>query len=181
MSRISNDLAGQIAVKLTEKSRIAVKKLHEEYQAIATELYEDQIPNEVKEVFKKHPDWFYTRQSLYFTGQGFNYERVIPTRHIICNNGTDAHLKLTGAIASKLMTAKRKWEKAEKEYKLLKDESKQALLTLKTFNNIRKELPEAAPMLPPPMSNALVVNFNSLKSRLNKQPEVDADKSKANV
>jgi hypothetical protein len=170
MSVISKDLAQQISTKLTEKSRLAVDALRKDYQTIATEIYEDQVPEEIKKAFKLYPDWFYTRQSLYFNGHGFSFERVTPIRHVICNNGTEANLKLTIKTSDKLMAAKRKVEKAEKEYKLLKEESKQALLTLKTFTNIRKELPEAASMLPPPLSNALVVNFNSLKTRLNKQP-----------
>lgn len=43
---------------------------------------------------------------------------------------------------------------------------------LKTHKNIAENLPEAVPFLPPPMSNALVVNFSSLQKKLNKQPEV---------
>lgn len=180
MSRISNDLAGQIATKITEKSRLASEKAHLEYREAVTQLYEEQTPADVIKCKKNHPDWFYERGAVSFSGHGFSWENVATTRQVIANGGTYANLHLTAKIADKLMTSKRKWDKASKAYKELKDETKQALLTLKTFNNIRKELPEAAPMLPPPLSNALVVNFTSLKSRLNKQPDIPTKEAVTN-
>lgn len=170
MSKISNELAKQIAIKLTEKSRIVADKFHVEYRELVTELYEEQTPQEVKAALKKFPDWIYTSGSVKLNGNGFNFEWVSTTRNIV-SNGNNL-LNLTSKIADKITAAKRKWEKAKKQYECLKDETKQALLALKTTNNIRKEIPIAAPMLPPPMSNALVCNFDSLKRRLINQPEV---------
>lgn len=172
MSRISNDLAGQIAQKLTEKSRLAAEKLHVEYRELVTVFYESQTPDAVKKCFKDNYEWFSTRSSVNLDGHGFRWNQVSTTRPIICNNDSSANLKLTAKIADQITASKRKWEKAKEKYENLKTEAKQALLTLKTFNNIRKELPEAAPMLPPPMSNALVVNFSSLKKQLAAQPEI---------
>jgi len=172
MSRISNDLAGQIAFKLTEKSRIVAENLHVDYRELVTSFYEEQTPKEVKDCLKKFPDWVDTTTSVKLHGHGFNWEYVSTTRAVIQNNTNEGMPNMTSKMADKISTAKRKWLKAKEKYETLKTESKQALLTLKTFSNIRKELPEASPMLPPPMSNALVVNFNSLKTRLNNQPDV---------
>lgn len=180
MSVISKDLARQIATKLTEKSRIAAEKLHVEYRELVTHSYEEQTPTEVKSLFKKFADWFYTRGSIRLNGHGFNYEYISSTRNVICNSNNECNLLLTAKVAEKLVSAKRKWEKAKKVYEELKEESKQALLTLKTFNNIRKEIPAAASMLPPPMSNALVVNFESLKKRLDAQKETEKQLIKTN-
>lgn len=180
MSRISKELASQIAYKLTEKSRLAADKLHSELREQITELYEEQTPSEVKTVYKKHPEWFYTRSEILLDGHGFNHQYYSPTRKVIANgqrNG-NAILRLTTKSADQLFKLKTKWERATSKYKELKQEAESALLALKTFNNIRKELPEAAPMLPPPMSNALVVNFDSLKKKLNQQPTVSAEKEK---
>ncbi len=52
MSRISNELAGQIAHKLTEASRLEVEQFHTDYRELATSLYEDQTPDEVKKAKK---------------------------------------------------------------------------------------------------------------------------------
>ena len=177
MSRISNDLAGQIANKLTEKSRLVMEKLHTDYRELVTELYEETTPKEVKDCFKKFPEWIQRRTSIKLHGHGFNWEYVATTRSII-EKDDNCSLVLTSKMADKITTAKRKWEKAKKNYEDLKTESKQAILTLKTFANIRKELPLAAPMLPPPISNALVCNFDSLKNKLKHQPEIQKEISK---
>lgn len=178
MSRISKDAARSISFKLTEKSKLAVSQLHEDYREMITALYEDQTPAKVKAAQKEHPEWFYTRSEIYLNGHGFNREWVTPTRPVIANSedGGDANLHLTAKTAATIFKAKIKWEKADKKYKELRRETESALLALKTYNNIRKELPEAAPYLPPPMSNALVVNFDSLKKKLNQQPTVNTEK-----
>lgn len=104
--KISKDLAGQIAFKLTENSRLAAEVINKEYQELVTLAYESQTPQLVKDCFKKHPEWHYTRQTLCFSGHGFNYERVSTTRPIICNAGTDASLALTAKSAEILLKAK---------------------------------------------------------------------------
>jgi len=172
MSRISNDLAGQIALKLTEKSRILSDNLHLEYRELITQVYESQTPTEIRELYKKYPEWFYTRTAIIIDGNGFRWEKPSSTRPVIQNNQTDAKLLLSPKVSEKILASKRKWEKAKAEYDDLRAETKQALLTLKTFSNIRKELPEAAPLLPPPLSNSLIVNFDSLHKKLSKQPDV---------
>ncbi len=172
MGTISKELAGQIAFKLTEKSRIAADNLHVEYRELVTVAYEAQTPKEVKDCFKKNPDWFYTKATISFNGHGFQWESVTGTRQIIANGGTSANLTLNNKISDQLQKAKRTWDKAKDKYKDLKVETTNALLALKTHANIRKEFPEAIPMLPPPISNALIVSFDSLRHKIKNQPEV---------
>lgn len=175
MSRISKEAAKSISYKLTEKSRLIVAALHEEYREMITTMYEDHTPAEIKAVKKLFPDWFCTRSEIYLNGHGFNREWITSTRPVIANSNDDCNLHLTAKSAAPVFKAKTKWEKADKKYKELRRETESALLALKTYNNIRKELPDAAPYLPPPMSNALVVNFDGLKKRLNSQPTTTAE------
>ena len=179
MSVISKDLARQISVKLTEKSRLAADALHTEYREMVTFLYEEFTPKEVKDCFKKNADWFYTRSSVSFNGHGFQWESVTTTRPVICNSQNNANLEITAKSASLLTTLKRKWQKAKDEHKQLQRETETALLNLGTHARIKENFPLAAPMLPPPMSNALVCNFDNLTKRLQKQPEVKKDNVKA--
>jgi len=172
MSRISKELAHQIAIKLTEKSRLAYENLQKEYREIVTCMYEDSTPKDVKDCFKKNADWFYTRSSISLNGHGFRWERVSTTRPVIGNSNSDAIFKLTAKNSTVIMNAKRKWEKLMEEHKQLQRETETALLNLGTHARIKENFPLAAPMLPPPMSNALVCNFDSLTKRLQKQPEI---------
>lgn len=168
--RISQDLAQQIAYKLTQGSRDNADSFRVEYRELATAFYEQQTPKEVIAMKDLHPDYFQTRQRVDFAGHGFRYEQVTSTRSVICNAGQTANLALTPKIADKLTKAKAKWEKADKECQALKAETETALLNLRTFARISENIPAAIPFLPPPMSNALVVNVDSLNKKLKHQP-----------
>jgi hypothetical protein len=171
MSRISNDLAQQIAFKLTEKSKKVMDEKHIAFRDLVTTLYEESTPALIIDALKKFPDWIDTCSSIRLNGHGFNYEYVTPTRKCVSNSSVNS-LELTQKMADKITSVRKVWEKSKKQYNDLKDEVKHALLSLKTFANIRKELPAAAEYLPPPMSNALVVNLGSLNKRLTTQPGV---------
>jgi hypothetical protein len=167
-------LATQVAFKLTEKSKIAADNFKKEYEKLVTELYEAQTPQLVKDAYAKHREWFYRRSCVLFSGHGFQWEQANTQYPIICNNGTSASLQLTDKIAEKIMKAKRKYDKANDEYKQLKSETENALLALKSFKNIKQHFPDAVNFLPAETSTALVVNFDSLKDKLNRQPETAA-------
>lgn len=173
MSRISQDLASQIAYKLTSKSRAAAEVLRKEYRDLVLQFYLEETPNAIKKTFELFPEWFSTRRTVALTGHGFRYEKVNVDIPVICNAGSgDAHLTLTDDIANKITKAKMKWEKADAECNDLKKEVETAMINLRTFQRIRENIPEAARFLPPPMSNALVVNVDSLNKKLSQQPNM---------
>lgn len=175
MSTLSKTTIEGIAKRMTEKSRKYRDQLKKEYQTIATEIYEASIPEEVKKCFKKYPDYIETCGSLWVNEHGFSGESITMVKRLPATTNYNQELSLTKATADKLIAAKRKFQKAEEEYKQLFSETEVALFALKTPKNIRENLPEAIPFLPPPMSNALVVNFEGLKRKLNKQPETKSE------
>ncbi len=173
MAVLSKMVIEQIASKMTDKSKKYVEQLKKQYEQIATDYYESSIPDVIKKAFKDHCEYFDLAGSVKFNGHGFNHETVSMSKRLVSNGGNYyATIKLTSDMANKLQNAKRKYEKAKDEFKTLFDETEGALLALKTHKNIRENLPQAAPYLPPPMSNALVVSFDSLQKRLNKQPDL---------
>lgn len=173
MAVLSKMVLDQIAEKMTAKSKKYVEAMLKEYQQLATDLYDSKTPDAVIEFGKKHREYVETTGSLRLIGSGFNHDSISTTKRVISNTASNysANLHLTDAQADKMVKAKRKWEKAKEDHKTLVQETEQALLTLRTHKNIKENLPEATPYLPPPMSNALVVNFDSLKKKLNRQPE----------
>ena len=174
MAQLSKQVIEQIALKMTEKTKKHVEQLLKDYQQVVTDLYEITVADEVKTCFKKHPDYFDTVGTLSLRGHGFDYLSVSTTKRVISRGGAySSHFDLTSAQADKITKPKRAYEKASEEYKKLFQETESALLTLKTHKNIKENLPEAEPFLPPPMSNALVVNFDSLHKKLKKQNELE--------
>lgn len=176
MSRISQDLARQIAHKLVKKSDEVVTLLRKEYEEMVLVGYQNQTPAEVKKCFKSHPEWFYTKNTVKLHGHGFNWEWVNTGEYVICNKGSECFLELTDALATRLSKAKSKWEKAKNERDKLIKETEHALINLRTYKNIREAMPAAAPFLPPPITNAIMVNVDSLNKKLAHQPEVKKEK-----
>lgn len=169
MSRLSKQIAGQIAEKMTQQSLKNVGGLKKDFQDAVLEAYESQIPDDVRVCFKKHYEWFYTTSSVKLEGYGFSWEYVSVGKAVICNANSNANLKLTSKIAEGLKKLQNKWQDAKEKHDLLLSETEQALLTCGTHARIRENLPEATPFLPPPLSNALVVNFDSLRKNLKNQ------------
>lgn len=166
--RMTKDVAHQIAIKLTEEKAKSVEQLHLDYKEYITQAYISQTPESVLEAFKQHPDWFYTRSGIEFSGNGFRWENVASTQIIICNGGTSANLTLTDTIAKKAMKLKTKWEDEYKKLKDLKSKIEVALFGLRTYAQIEKNLPEAVPYLPKQTSMELMVNFDTLRKEIKK-------------
>jgi len=168
MSRITKDLAEKIAKKLTEKTLLNYNLIKSQYCDFVTKCYINQMPKDVSDAYKKNPQWFYTRRCIDFKGHGFNYESV-SSEPVVCNCSGSAILDLTPKLASDIMKLKRGKEKAYNDYKILLSETEQALLACRTFKNIEENIPAAKPFLPPPTSNALMVNFDSINKKINSQ------------
>ncbi len=168
--RISKELAEKIAYKMTLVTYEKVKELKEAFCYAVTELYKKEIPAEVAELFKKYPSYVNTNSQIRLNGNGWNYEHVNLAENVPSdNNGYDT-LVPTSKQSDALKKLKHQYEDAQKAYKKLLSDTENALLMLRTFARIKEQLPEAEKYLPPPMSNALVVNFENLQDRLKKQP-----------
>jgi hypothetical protein len=172
MGQLSKQVIEQIALKMTEKSKKFVDACEKELKEVVTEVYAATIPAEVMKVFKTHCEYVETTQSLYVDGNGFNREDFTMTKQLPSTSGYSTKLKLTATTADQILKVKRKRDKAREDYKNLVQETESALSALRTHKNVRENLPEAAAYLPPPMSNALVVSFDSLQKRLRKQPDI---------
>ena len=164
--RMTKELAKQIARKLTVKKIEVSNQIFIDYRQAVTDAYIKQTPKEVAETFKKHPDWFYTRSGISFSGHGFRWETVTATEQVICNSRSDANLNLDDKLAAKLTNLKRKNENAVAAYNALVDEIETALFNLRTFANVEKNFPEAIPFLPASTSTALMVNFDALRKKI---------------
>lgn len=178
MAVLSKTVIESIAEKMTEKSRKYADSVNNELKELVTAIYEDQLPAAVKNLFKTHSEYLETTQSVFLDGNGFNREVITMTKRLPSTTSYNQKLSLTAAIADKIMKAKRKKEKADEDYRQLVQETGSALYALKTYKNIKENLPEAIPFLPPPMSNALVVNFAGLQKKLGKQPQIKAEVAK---
>lgn len=137
MSTLSKQVIQWIAEQMTKKSKLFMDESYNHYKEVATEIYEAAIPEEVMVVFKKYPDYLQTSSSFYADSHGFSREFVSMTKQLPSKYQWRDEIKLSSKTADRLMAAKRKYEKAQKEYKELVQETESALAALKTAKNIR--------------------------------------------
>lgn len=166
--QISQSLACLIANKLVENKQKQVDAAQKELSTFVYDTYVSQTPDEVKELFKKHSEWFMTSKEVRVHGHGFNYDYFSVEKPVImnCQNNT-ATIKLTEKISSKIQALQKQAVKLKDERNDLKSDIKTALLQLRTYKQIEKTFPEAAPWLPK-QSMALVVDVEPIRRRLKK-------------
>ena len=58
------------------------------------------------------------------------------------------------------------WDDSDKEYRKLKEEIQNSLITLRTYNRIRQAFPEAYALLPVEGSTAISVCVNDVRNKL---------------
>lgn len=172
--RITKEIAYNVALGLTNKSKKACEKLETEFQLAVVCAYDQQIPDLVKSTFKKFPEWFARTDYITLRGHGFNHESVFLKKQAICNNGSNsAFLAMDDEIGSALQMKRNAHAKARKKYSELLNETAQTLMDLRTYKRISEVFPSAMPFLPKEMSTSLIVNIDSLLLKLDRQSVSD--------
>lgn len=167
MSRISQALAAQIAKKLVEKKRTTQSQLQKEMREYFTEIAESKIPKDVMLFFKKHSEYVKTTSSMRVDGKGFNRLDITLVRAIpsVSPNCYYEHIDLTEAEATSGKKKHDAYQKMKSDTDTLESEIEQTLLSLRTFANIEKELPEAKEYLPV-LGLTVIVDTTSLRKKL---------------
>jgi len=166
MSRITKDIANQVAKKLTDKRKIAVDKKYKEFQEDAFEAYKKKIPKDVLEFYATHKTWVKEVSQYKLIGHGWNHEYVYMSGLLPSKDGNYINVPLDEKT-SKALLIKSDYVKEERQkIEVLKDEIITALLRLGTFKRVEAEFKEAYLLLPKTVSQALVVNIDKIREKL---------------
>lgn len=164
MSRITQDLAFQIAVKMTEAKKKEIDLLNEQIKKLATDFAESKVPSEIKKCFKKLGAWMQKSNYIQFCGNGFNYDGF-SLNHDVPNNGHNRHTPDDETAKKMKLLCNERYKKGEVRDQLIR-EIKTALVTLRTYNNVEKNFNEAFKHLPKNQTTALVPNIDSIRKKL---------------
>jgi len=166
MSRITKEIAHQVALKLTSKKFEECLKLIEELAVETFKLYSNTVPKEIVELSKKFPDYFNFSEHLNVTGNGFSYDQIkISEKSVVksCNK----YFTPSPQDAKVLMAIKNKIDDARKSYKDLVFEIENLVYHLRTYAKVTEQFPEAVPFLPnKAITNALAINIDDIRKKL---------------
>ena len=163
MSRITKQISENVAVKLTEKKDLEIKRLNENLKDKFTEIYLKTIPKEVIDVHAKYPGFIKTRSSVQCTGNGFQWQNLSFSGYIPSTGNTFSPNEKDSKLLLKLLN---EIDDKKSELSKLKREIEVLVFGLRTYSRVNIEFPEATPFLPNSASSSLVVNISDLRKKL---------------
>lgn len=167
MSRITKEIASQVAHQLTAKKREEVKELDAKFRTELKRMYVEDTPTEIKELAKKYPEYFEWRDRIGFYGtNGFGYENYRIEGTVITKAGSISYTNISPENAKKLNKLDNEIQDKKKELKDLVKELEILLYSLRTYSKVTEQFPEAIPFLPYKTTSALAINIDDLRKKL---------------
>lgn len=166
MSRITKEIASEVAKILTIRKKEEYEALEAKLSETVKDLYNLTIPDKVKEFQKEFPSFINTRSAVKLMGNGFSYEYISVKDQVITNTSQCTCLTPSPEEAGNIQKMKNKIQDLKTEYNTLVLDIETALLTLRTYSKIEKEFPEAFIHLPNRITTALAININSIREKL---------------
>lgn len=168
MSRISKQLAEQIARALISKKRNAESESKKEFREYCTKVAEERVPKDVMAFFKKHSEYVKTNSTIHISGKGLARKQevsLLKALPSISPNCYYEHIDFTDEESDKAKELFDKWQKLKDGNNILEAEIEATLISLRTYANIEKEFPEASRMLPK-QGLTVIVDTASLREKL---------------
>ena len=150
-----------------EEKKLHLSKLEKEFREFVTIFAEKKTPKSVLDFFKNHSEYVKTTNSIRINGKGVSNLNVSLTKALpsVSPNCYYQHIDLTDSEVKEVKKLYDLTVKTKKYNNDLWDELEAAILSLKTYANIEKELPEAAAYLPS-KGLSVIINTTELRKKI---------------
>lgn len=163
MSRITKEIARNVAIELTKVKKEQLKKIQLQLKDIVSEIYKQQLPEEVVSLFKKYPKYFQTAISTRINSPGFQWEFF----NIIEMPQKTTAFTVNDTQGKKIISLDDTIRSKRKDLEKLVSNIEATLFNLRTYKNVEKEFKEAFILLPEiNINTALSININDLRIQL---------------
>lgn len=162
---VTKEIALQVAKQLLDKKLLAIEKLKTTFKTSARVLYLKTLPKSVINLTKKYPEYINQSSSIQLHGNGWSYEYISFDKSVpVVRNERywSPDLTISNAIKKDLNIIR----DLEKEYRELLKEIEVSLYSLRTYNRVEKEFPEAFKLLPVKQTMALAINIPDIRKKL---------------
>lgn len=168
MSRITKDIATDVAIQLTANKKAEIKKLEDELAGFITGIYEASLSDLIKQAFKKHKGFLHTTNSIRLTGAGLSVGyKYYALSYELPKCNSCGQFPMNDEQSAKIVKLDDKIQDLIKEHRDLKQSIENALYNLRTYANVEREFPEAFKLLPVKSVNtALMVNIKDIRCKL---------------
>lgn len=164
---ISKQQSSNVAKTLTQKLTDQIKLKESEISAIVSEIYIKTLPKDIAEIYKYFKRYFHTASQIRCEGNGLNDSFKI-NESVPSQGGWQVCILPTASEAKKISKISNEIKKIETKRDNLKNSIENTLNSLRTYNRIQKEFPEAFEILPDkdPTINTLAVPIDDIRAQL---------------
>lgn len=165
MSRITKEIAADVATKLLSGKNQEIEKLKEDLRSFVKKCYMAALPKEVVAFFEgPHKEFLRTIRTARFIGEGLGYEYYAFNEGLPQINNI---ITLNSKEAAHIVALNNKIKDLSDGYRMLYTEIENALYAYHTYKNVESEFPEAYALLPVKTNTGLMVNIKDIRCKLN--------------
>lgn len=163
MSRITKDIATQVAIKLLESKKKEVEECSLKLSETLESFVLKKVPKKLLEYYKEFPQYTKTKNGFQLHGNGFNFNYISVRKDIPSISST---FDPTPEEAKILLDLKNKKENLQNNYEDLKQKIEIALYSLRTYAKVAVEFPEAVPFLPKSITDKVALNIIDIRKQI---------------
>lgn len=174
MSRVTKEIAKEVAKKLTANHTDKIEKIGERMAVLAVAHIRNETPKEVTEFYAKYPSYCKTRTNISLRGNTLN--QIHLSIEQIPWEGDSSSSIVPDDLGRELQKLEGERDAIQKAKTKLFREIEQTMLSLRTFKKVQGVFPEAAEFLPKSATAYLpVVNLEGIREELNRTFKAMAD------
>jgi len=165
MSRITKQIAEEVAKKLVAKKRETLKLRTKEFSEKITKICHEKVPFEVLVVFEKHPNYFHQTSTFKPSGNGWNFQNL-NLSHSLPSQAGYFSFEMEVETSNELLKEFNKNKDEQKQIDELQRDLVNTLLNLKTYKSVTENFPEAVEHLPKIVNNTVALNLSDIRNRI---------------
>lgn len=166
MSRITKQIAENVAYKLVMPKKTKLKERNIEFSKKITELCWDRVPVEIITLFKTHPSYFRTASIFRPTGNGWNSQYLDLFEEVPSIRGNNFYFEMEIKTSNALLKEYNRNKDQKEQIEELQRDLVNTLLNLKTYKAVTENFPEAAEHLPKIVNNTVALNLSDIRNRI---------------
>lgn len=166
MSIVTKAIAKEVAERMLTKKADEIKNLINKRDFFILCICRKNIKKEILDFYNKHKDYVRSTNQVTLNDNGFHGDYFYLNERIPSKNSSTMHVSMSVKDSKELLPLIDEIDGLEKQYKSLKIDIENALLSLKTYKKVSEEFKEAYGYLPNKISTSLVINIDKIREKL---------------
>lgn len=166
MSRITKQIAEEVAAKLVATKKEKLKERNLVFSQKITELCWHKVPSDIAVLFEEYPQYFNTSSTFRPSGNGWNSQYLSLVQEVPSIYENSFSFEMEVKTSNALLKEHNRNNDEKDKIKMLERDLVHTLLNLKTYKSVTENFPEAAAYLPKIVNNTIALNLSDIRNRI---------------